>query len=856
MTFQANAKKSSNLSETQLDEFGQNNIMFYDPGECVDGGSGGSGISTICGSTPREKYWSALVQEFDDIHAAAIFGSIDHEGGGGVARWEVGVIVTDDGGTFIQPWENLINKDLCDGGPKNGYTVCGGVGSFGISWTLASYLNYVKEQNSDLLKYFQNPSEYSFAGEETLKRIGEKDYDRLVAQEIDYVMNKDVSGIDEFRALTDIDAAADWWTKNYENCVDCCGNADYDKSCEQIAIRRSSARKNYEEMKGYSCSGSSSSSSSSSSLSSSNSSSSISPSSSDSSDNTCAKLGELRTAMWNKASDSDKASFMKTVSEEDYSIAGVEGYMNQALAYSDGDLSKWLTGQCAAFRGGASCTGSHTITSEEQGWIDKALSGSNNIKFAVGNATGGSNVGAGKIVCVWNLSENKCRDDVDLSAQDGKGACNVYSSSADFGECWGLEMAESWVEEISKSCGSGCGTGEFVWYPQFVEPKYNGKYSNIEVQVKENPMSSDSGTVKTTMGDIGCGPFSFAMMANMIMSREITPDEVTRIAIDTNSIGIHGSYGSVLTKNLAEHYGMEWEKIDNSSNTATIDDITKHLKSGWMIVTGGAGSLPYTSGGHYIGIRGIADDGKWLIADPGHAEEYSQQSWKPEDVVGAGMNIDNVYAFKSTSGTCNNDKDDTNYCNNSSGSGGSSGGGVEGSKPIEPLHEDSTNIKCDPRTKDVGTRDDAYYNYQRYSIRLCALPNVPDTDGNNYGINDGLTHVNSRASGAFYSMAEEYNSKCQSQLTSNEDFRTYAYQEELWYQYGQNPMRVAPPGSSNHEEGLAVDFNNIHSCNDSSISTGSWVNTDFVNKYGLEDSTQGWGDTVEYWHIQAAGSNK
>ena len=419
---------------------------------------------------------------------------------------------------------------------------------------------------------------------------------------------------------------------------------------------------------------------------------------------------------------------------------------------------------------------------------------------------------------------------------------------------------EKWLEVIFNALGGSgdCGTGEFVWYPQFVEPKYNGKYSNIEVEVKQNPTSSDSGTVKTTMGEIGCGPFSFAMMANMITSKEITPDEVTRVAIETNSIGIEGSYGAVLTKNLAEHYGFEWEKIDNSSNKATIDDITKHLKNGWMIVTGGAGSVPYTSGGHYIGIRGIESDGKWLIADPGHAEEYSQKSWKPEDVVSAGMNIDNAYAFKSTSGTCNNgSNDDTNYCSGGGNtSGGVSGGGTATDKPIEPVHEDSTNIKCDPRTKDVGTRDDAYYQGNKHSIRLCALPNVPDRDGNDYGINDGLTHVNSRVSGAFFAMAEEYNSKCQSQLVGNDDYRTYAYQEQLWYEYGQNPMRVAHPGYSNHEEGLAVDFDNIHSCNDPSISTGSWVNVDFVNKYGLEDSTQGWGDTVEYWHIQAIGSNK
>ena len=50
-----------------------------------------------------------------------------------------------------------------------------------------------------------------------------------------------------------------------------------------------------------------------------------------------------------------------------------------------------------------------------------------------------------------------------------------------------------------------------------------------------------------------------------------------------------------------------------------------------------------------------------------------------------------------------------------------------------------------------------------------------------------------------------------------------------------------------------VDFNNIHTCNDAGVSSGGWVNQEFVNKFGLEDSIQGWGNYTEYWHIQAAG---
>lgn len=175
----------------------------------------------------------------------------------------------------------------------------------------------------------------------------------------------------------------------------------------------------------------------------------------------CAKLAELRQAMWNEASEDDKESFMKTVCEEDCSIAGVEGYMNQIISHhgTNGELHDWLTGQCEKFRPAeATCIGSHKISDEEQGWINEALGGSNNIRFAIGNASGGSGVGAGKIVCVWDKKEKKCRDDVDYSKSGGNGSCSEYSSDSS-GECWGLEDEDKWAASMESQCGGNSSLG-------------------------------------------------------------------------------------------------------------------------------------------------------------------------------------------------------------------------------------------------------------------------------------------------------------------------------------------------------------------------------------------------------------
>lgn len=376
------------------------------------------------------------------------------------------------------------------------------------------------------------------------------------------------------------------------------------------------------------------------------------------------------------------------------------------------------------------------------------------------------------------------------------------------------------------STNNSCALSEFVWYPQFLEP-----WASVQYTVDD---------VTSTIGDDGCGPTAFAMLANMLLPQEITPADTIKVAADTGSIlPGEGSYGELLTKNLAEHYGLQWEKLDSSSIDASMNDITQHLKDGWMIMTAGAGSVPYTSRGHYVGVRGIDGDGNWLLADSGHSEDVSRQPWKPEDVMTAGINPGNVYAIKTASGTACG----VSYCKNT-GSAAAGSNGVVGS-----VHEPSVDVPCDPRTIDLGTRDDAYYQGQQYSIRLCSIPNIPDRDGSGDGHDDGNIHVNSRVSGAFYSLAEEHKKRCGQELVASEGYRTADEQQYFWdlYQNGQGNT-AAEPGYSNHQGGLAVDFDtNTYCSNDSSVVSGGWFEPEFLAKFNLQDG-RSFG---ENWHIEA-----
>lgn len=196
---------------------------------------------------------------------------------------------------------------------------------------------------------------------------------------------------------------------------------------------------------------------------------------------------------------------------------------------------------------------------------------------------------------------------------------------------------EKWVEVIyaaldSASGGNCADGGEFTWYGQY------------EDQWKDYPFGSSK------VGPSGCGPTSFAMMATVLLGYKVTPDETARIAGDAGMY-IPGSGSSwEITRVLAEHYGLEYAAHSASSTQEAVDLINSLLKEGWMIHTSGAGSMPFTSGGHYIGIRGIASDGNWLIADSGHSEENSTtKTWNPTDLVNAGMALANIKAIRATS---------------------------------------------------------------------------------------------------------------------------------------------------------------------------------------------------------------
>ncbi len=161
------------------------------------------------------------------------------------------------------------------------------------------------------------------------------------------------------------------------------------------------------------------------------------------------------------------------------------------------------------------------------------------------------------------------------------------------------------------------------------------------------------GKTGTSISESGCGPTSFAMLATALLGREILPSDTADVAgkagqhaKDSNGNWAGSSWS--ITKVLAEHYGLQYKNITVRDIGDTVNVINEALNDGWMIHTSGTGAAPFSTGGHYIGIYGRSEDGKWLIAD---STRRGNKAYDPTAVVNgifkrSGMSSYNIKGIK------------------------------------------------------------------------------------------------------------------------------------------------------------------------------------------------------------------
>ena len=137
-----------------------------------------------------------------------------------------------------------------------------------------------------------------------------------------------------------------------------------------------------------------------------------------------------------------------------------------------------------------------------------------------------------------------------------------------------------------------------------------------------------------------CGPASMSMLASAVSGKEVSEGDVISVVggNDRAYAATGGAGMTELDKKVGEKYGFDVENVSYGSFSDAEKKMTEYLNKGYMLHFSGAGSYPFTKGGHYIGVFGWTDKnaGKVMIADSnkGNAE------LKLHDVINAGLHYD------------------------------------------------------------------------------------------------------------------------------------------------------------------------------------------------------------------------
>ena len=130
-----------------------------------------------------------------------------------------------------------------------------------------------------------------------------------------------------------------------------------------------------------------------------------------------------------------------------------------------------------------------------------------------------------------------------------------------------------------------------------------------------------------------CGPASLAMVVKNMTGQDITPAETAQYYIDQGWwTSAHPGTMDYRLRPAGEHWGLRTETM---TSTFDVAEYKKVLDAGGLIIIAGRGdtaTTPFYPQGHFIVIRGMTPDGKFIIGDPG-LKERNNQTWDANVVV-------------------------------------------------------------------------------------------------------------------------------------------------------------------------------------------------------------------------------
>jgi len=206
-------------------------------------------------------------------------------------------------------------------------------------------------------------------------------------------------------------------------------------------------------------------------------------------------------------------------------------------------------------------------------------------------------------ISIWDLTSEAYMDRLGFSQKEMDWAALLYST-----------LAEDQNVTLEDSDGAGyynTDYGDIV----FSNAETPVVYYNQTDSRWDNKMYGKSGSI----GEAGCGPTALAIVVASLTDNQVTPYHVAQWSVENGyRCEGNGSYHSLIP-NGGEHYGLTVTGIGN--NSKKLVEALKEGKLAIAIMSKGH----FTTGGHFIVLRGVTEDGNILVADPASVKRSSQE---------------------------------------------------------------------------------------------------------------------------------------------------------------------------------------------------------------------------------------
>lgn len=137
----------------------------------------------------------------------------------------------------------------------------------------------------------------------------------------------------------------------------------------------------------------------------------------------------------------------------------------------------------------------------------------------------------------------------------------------------------------------------------------NGMQIPLYIQTEYSHIPYGTGSI----ADCGCAPTSFAMVASYLTGSTITPIDAVAWCGNAYYMPRVGTYWSYFAA-AASHFGC-----GSVTQTTDANAVLQALSEGRPVISSQSPGL-FTSGGHFIVLRGLTSDGKVLVNDPNDSD--------------------------------------------------------------------------------------------------------------------------------------------------------------------------------------------------------------------------------------------